>query len=153
MEAYFRRLSRIPLVLESTFWLALAHLLRKILPIAKLFKLLGIHALPLTTEHRELVLNPQRPSKGLPTRYLDRIAKFLKLDKPCLTTAISARLMFGIRNSKTEIVLGVAHNDSRSLIAHAWAIYDGQIITGRGTEVQFNPISVFSCENPFTKRR
>lgn len=145
-KKYLRRISRLPLIVESAIWLLVAHSLRKLIPIPRLFSILGMTPTTLLTCHHDVVANASSlPKNQLPTRYLDRVARFLRFDKRCLTTAIGMRIMLGIRRYQTEIIFGVAYDSNKALIAHAWSTYDGKVITGGETDHVFTPVSRFIC--------
>ena len=125
-------------------------MLRTFVPIPRLFSLLGMTPVELLESDHKLVDGLSKvPQNQLSTRYLDRLARYLRLNKRCLTTAIGVRLMLGIRRKRTEIIFGVAYDSNKSLLAHAWSIYDGKVVTGENTEVRFTPVSRFVCEPIF----
>lgn len=51
--------------------------------------------------------------------------------KPCLTQALTARIMLARRGARpTELQIGVARNSDGSLSAHAWLERNGTVLTG-----------------------
>lgn len=96
----------------------------------------------------DVISSHQNSLANSPTFYLERVAYRLRLNKICLTTAIAARLMLGIRGYRCELVLGVALDSENAMSAHAWSFRNGRVLTGYETEVNFTPVSYFTCE-PF----
>lgn len=49
----------------------------------------------------------------------------------CLTQAMTARTLLGLRGQSSELKIGVTKNATGKLEAHAWIEVDGQIVIGK----------------------
>jgi hypothetical protein len=76
-------------------------------------------------------------------RSLYRSSKYFPLFKKCLTKAIVAKYMLNKRGIRTTLYIGLAKNDQKKLIAHAWLKWGNNIITGRRGIENFKAISQF----------
>lgn len=64
---------------------------------------------------------------------VSRATRVIPTDKPCLSQALALRYMMARREMETELVIGVAKNEDKTLRAHAWVEMEGTILIGGGS--------------------
>lgn len=71
------------------------------------------------------------------------VSRRLLPQRPCLTQALTARLLLGWRGARpTELRIGVARGPDEGLNAHAWLERDGRVLTGGAASPRvFEPLT------------
>lgn len=64
-------------------------------------------------------------------------------ESKCMVQAMTAKMMLKRRRIKSTLYLGVAKNDTRGFIAHAWVSCGDLIVTGAKGVNQFTVVSMF----------
>lgn len=136
-------LRKISLATEAFVWLLIAAAALRILPFNRLIKQLSLFELPAGVA---FLTSVNTASQSVRLRqvggYLEKLARWLRFQKPCLSVALAGWAMLRIRGIKSVIVLG-ARRDSDRLSAHAWLLdASDHAITGRHAGVGFKPISL-----------
>jgi len=74
---------------------------------------------------------------------VEAVSRRLLPRRPCLTQALTARLLLGWRGARpTELRIGVAHGPDEGLNAHAWLERDGRVLTGGAASPRvFEPLT------------
>ena len=74
---------------------------------------------------------------------VEAVSRRLLPRRPCLTQALTARLLLGWRGARpTELWIGVAHGPDEGLNAHAWLERDGKVLTGGAASPRvFEPLT------------
>lgn len=128
------------LLLEATFWLALARLALLTVPFRRIAPLLGT-----------LQLESEAAVPAKTVRHANRIgwsvrtmARRTPWESACLTQAISAKAMLRRRRIHSTLYLGLAKNQSQAMKAHAWLRCGAAILTGEAGHEQFTILSSFA---------
>ncbi|MCA9969722.1 MAG: lasso peptide biosynthesis B2 protein [Anaerolineales bacterium] len=75
---------------------------------------------------------------------VERMARFVVADRPCLTQALALQLLFARRGCETELRIGVAKEPDGRLLAHAWVERDGHVVIGGADSPRrFTPLPSF----------
>lgn len=108
-------------------------------PFRKFAKYLG-------TAHKESSFNSD-PNEDIVYkifRAMRRSSLYLPFNKKCLIEAVVVKIMLERRRIQSTLYLGVARNDKRNLIAHAWLRYGKSIIVGRKGIEKYVPVEWYS---------
>lgn len=128
------------LLLEATFWLAVARLTLLTVPFRRIAPLLG------TLQQESAAAVPARTVRranriGWSVRTMARRTPW---ESACLTQAISAKAMLRRRHIHSTLYLGLAKNNSAAMQAHAWLRCGAAILTGEAGHEQFTILSSFA---------
>lgn len=75
---------------------------------------------------------------GVVSRYVPRAT--------CLTQALAAQALLTQAGFPSQVEIGVAKDDLQHLRAHAWVVYQGQVVLGGQRLNQYNSIIVWNPE-------
>ena len=78
------------------------------------------------------------------SRTLKRVSAYLPFKNKCLADAIVAKKMLKKLGLESTLYLGVGREDEMKIIAHAWLICNGTIVTGQKGMERFVAVEWFS---------
>jgi Transglutaminase-like superfamily len=139
-----KKFARVPLgekllLIEAALLLALARIAIRIMPFRNIAPHLG-HARaespPQVTPEQAALAK----KIGWAVVIMSRSAFW---DTKCLVQAIAAQIMLKRRGIPSTLYLGVAKDETRDLIAHAWVRSGSAILTGAAGHSQFTVVSSF----------
>ena len=100
-------------------------------------------------QHRLLRANPPRRAPAQPARiaWMVRNAARPVPGASCLTQALAYQAMLHRRGVRSELKLGVKHDQQGKFAAHAWVSVGGQVLLGGSTQEvsAFAPIAEFGA--------
>lgn len=76
-------------------------------------------------------------------RAMRRSSVYMPFKQKCLIEALVMNKMLTSRNIKTSLSLGLAKGDNTKLLAHAWLVYEGQVISGKRNAGKYLEIKQF----------
>ena len=128
------------LLFEAIFWTGIARILIVFVPLKRFSFLLGTHMkeTPTTPAAENLKL---LKSVGLA---VNRACRYVPWRCKCYEQAISARMILRRYNLETTFYYGVAKDQDKKLIAHAWLRCGDYIVTGRIGMNRFTVVGTFS---------
>jgi hypothetical protein len=135
----------LPKVEKQLFWEALVlvfktRLIIAFYPIRKYSVWLGIQNAESAMENNESFDDELLRIK----KAVNRSSKYLLFKRKCLVEAMVAKQLLDKRGIASTIYFGVAKNDKKKLIAHAWLRCGNQVITGKKEMCRFTKVSCFS---------
>ena len=128
------------LYIEVIFWLSVTRLVILVLPFKIIARFLGKH---MAESDRNHDLNCMDEVKLVVSSILS-MSRHLPWECKCLVQAISGKMMLGKRKISNTLYFGVAKDEDRGIIAHAWLRVGEVIILGGGGLDQFAVVSTFS---------
>ena len=114
---------------EAWLCLAGARCMVIILPFKKIASFMGIHVENSNSPYQEPSGNGVYKPIG---DAILRASRRSSWRTKCLEQALAGKFMLKVRGLRSTIFFGVAKSqcDSKSLIAHAWLVCNGQVVTG-----------------------
>lgn len=140
MSEYFSKYTRLSKDEKKLFFKAVRHLIgayftTKLFPIRKYHKKLGKKNTESSYEddkNKELVLKIKDS--------LRRGKKVIPLNIKCLQEAFAGKIILNKENISSTIYFGLAKDENKKLIAHAWLRSGNIIITGKSTMNKFTVV-------------
>jgi hypothetical protein len=74
-------------------------------------------------------------------RAMRRSSVYLPFKQNCLVETIVVKKMLARKNTSSTLFLGVAYDDKHQLEAHAWLIYNDEIIVGKRGQERFTVVN------------
>lgn len=127
---------------EAWLCLAGARCMVVMLPFKKIASFMGIHVENSNTPYQETSCNGTYKPIG---NAILRASRRSPWRTKCLEQALAGKFMLKARGLKSTIFFGVAKSqcDSKSLIAHAWLVCNGQVVTGGSSLDTFTVVGKF----------
>src|SRR4051794_30770730 len=112
------------LLVQALVWVTLVRLGLTLLPFRKLQRLLA----PLLRPRRAPIPHAAQQAPFI-SYAVKRSARYVPR-ATCLTQALAAQLMLARRGLPSRLQIGVARSSAGEFSAHAWLLWDDQVITG-----------------------
>ena len=124
---------------QVLLWVPLIWCALKLLPFRLIARRLGSQGVESPSQTPELA-----PAARALAQLTNGLCRRLPLNGPCLTQAITIKMLLARRGIATTLYLGVAHEGGRQLKAHAWLRHGERVLCGGRNREAYKVISHFS---------
>lgn len=126
---------------EAIFYLAIARLALVFIPFKKLAGGLGAHQ----QESFETFTQPiQRAQARRIGWAVTTMSRYVPWDSACLAQAIAGKWMLRARHLRSTLYLGVAYDENKKMLAHAWLRCGDVFVTGAPQHRRFTVVATFA---------
>ncbi len=128
---------------EAVCWLALARVLLLALPFNSIAARLGkIHQ-----QSPETLDNAIQRGQARHIGYaVTKMSRYVPWDSACLAQALAAKCMLGTRHLPSTLYLGVAYDENKKMLAHAWLRCGDVFVTGAPQHKRFTVVATFASK-------
>lgn len=127
------------LIIEALLFLGISRIFLFMFEFKKIAPHLGEHMQKSLDENRE-----SDRAKAIKVSWaISLMSRHTFWESKCMVQAMTAKMMLKRRRIKSTLYLGVAKNDTRGFIAHAWVSCGDFIVTGAKGMNQFTIVSMF----------
>jgi hypothetical protein len=134
------------LIVEASFWLALARLVLLFVPFRSIASRLGDFVSPSGARTRldQVPISPAQTALAREIGWaVTRAARYLPFRAVCLPQAIAARVMLGRRGVASVLHFGAAKGETKAIETHAWLDAAGVDVTGYPVARNFVEVACF----------
>lgn len=129
---------------EAVCWLGVARVLLLALPLNAIAARLGkVHQQSPATLDNSF----QRTQARRVGYAVTKMSRYVPWDSACLAQALAAKWMLGTRQLPSTLYLGVAFDENKKMLAHAWLRCGDVFVTGAPQHTRFTVVATFTHEN------
>jgi hypothetical protein len=126
---------------EAILYLAAARIVLAFIPFNRLAPRLGKRE----TQSPETFATPIQRAQTARTGWAVRVmSRFVPWDSACLAQAVAAKWMLERRSIVSTLYLGVAYDENRKMLAHAWLRSGNIFVTGAPQHEKFTIVATFA---------
>lgn len=126
---------------EAILYLAAARITLVLIPFNRLAPHLGVREL----QSSETFAAPPERAQAMQTgREVRTMSRFVPWDSMCLAQALAAKWMLERRGIVSTLYLGVAYDEHRKMLAHAWLRSGTVFVTGAPQHEKFTVVASFA---------
>ena len=132
------------IVIEAVFLMGAARFSILVFPFKKVASVMGK---PMTETSENIdarLLNTARQVAW----FVRKLADFTPWESKCLVQALTAQMMLKRRKIPSTLYLGIAKDNNKKLIAHAWLRCGSSILTGDYERPSFSTVAWFAVNIP-----
>jgi hypothetical protein len=130
---------------EAVIYLAASRLALLFIPFNRLAPYLGVQQAQSPQTLAAPVHQAQAAQVGRAVKIMSR---FVPWDSMCLAQALAARWMLNRRKLVSTLYLGVAYDENKKMLAHAWLRCGPVFVTGAPQHQKFTTVATFAPETP-----